>query len=127
MVAPKMKITYFDFDGLAEPVRFALAMTGETWEDKRITSEQFDSLKAGKGYDNDMARLASFPFLVMTSRRPSRRTWNNHRITQFSCSRVILCRLLASRIHVARTTKESSIFPYRYSAKQSMIPEDMSE
>lgn len=44
-MAPKFTITYFDFAGPAEACRWALAMTGEEWEDKRLTGQQFAALK----------------------------------------------------------------------------------
>lgn len=47
-MAPKITLTYFDFAGPAEPVRLALAMAGEEWEDKRLTPEQFAALKPGE-------------------------------------------------------------------------------
>ncbi|CAN0461497.1 unnamed protein product, partial [Scytosiphon promiscuus] len=42
-----MTLTYFDFAGPAEPVRLALAMTGQPWEDKRVFSQEFSALKPG--------------------------------------------------------------------------------
>lgn len=39
---------YFDFAGPAEPVRMALAMTDQPWEDKRLTRDQFLALKPGR-------------------------------------------------------------------------------
>lgn len=44
-MAPKMTLTYFDVAGVAEQVRLALAMTGQMWEDKRLTSAEFGALK----------------------------------------------------------------------------------
>lgn len=44
-MAPKLTLTYFDFAGLAEPIRMALAVSGLEWEDKRLTREEFGALK----------------------------------------------------------------------------------
>ena len=43
-----LTLTYFDFAGPAEPVRMALAMTGQPWEDNRISFSEFPALKPGK-------------------------------------------------------------------------------
>lgn len=40
-MAPKMTLTHFDIDAVAEPVRFCLAMAGVAWEDKRVSVEEF--------------------------------------------------------------------------------------
>nr|ABR09272.1 glutathione S-transferase 2 [Laminaria digitata] len=42
-----LTLTYFDFAGPAEPVRMALAMTGQPWEDKRVSFSEFPALKPG--------------------------------------------------------------------------------
>ncbi|CAM9421625.1 unnamed protein product [Laminaria digitata] len=42
-----LTLTYFNFAGPAEPVRMALAMTGQPWEDKRISFDEFAALKPG--------------------------------------------------------------------------------
>lgn len=47
-MAPKITLTYFDFPGRAEPIRMALAMTGDEWEDKRLSFEEFGALKPCK-------------------------------------------------------------------------------
>lgn len=47
-MAPKYTITYFDVPGLGEPVRLALVMSGEEWEDKRLTYEEIVALKPSK-------------------------------------------------------------------------------
>lgn len=47
-MAPKMTLMYFDAAGAAEQVRIALAMTGQMWEDKRLTSAEFGALKPSK-------------------------------------------------------------------------------
>lgn len=57
-MAPQLILTYFDFAGLAEPVRMALAMSGLEWEDKRLTGEEFGALKPGEcPYLADEAKL----------------------------------------------------------------------
>ena len=43
-----LTLTYFDFAGPAEPVRMALAMTGQPWEDNRISFSDLPALKPGK-------------------------------------------------------------------------------
>ena len=45
---PTLKLTYFPFAGPAEPVRMALAMTGQPWEDNRIPFAEFPTMKPGK-------------------------------------------------------------------------------
>lgn len=44
-MAPKMTLTYFDLPGPAEPIRLALAISGEEWEDKRLSRDEFAVLK----------------------------------------------------------------------------------
>lgn len=44
-MAPKLTLTYFNFAALGEPVRLALAMSGQPWEDKRISKEEFMAMK----------------------------------------------------------------------------------
>lgn len=51
-MAPKLTFTYFDAAGPAEPVRMALAMTRQPWEDKRISREEFAVLKPCKCLDD---------------------------------------------------------------------------
>ena len=43
-----MTLTYFNFAGPAEPVRMALAMTGQPWKDNRISFQEFGALKPSK-------------------------------------------------------------------------------
>ena len=43
-----LTLTYFDIAGPAEPVRMALAMTGQPWEDKRISFSELPAIKPGK-------------------------------------------------------------------------------
>ncbi|CAN0399117.1 unnamed protein product, partial [Laminaria digitata] len=40
-----LTLTYFNFAGPAEPVRMALAMTGQPWEDRRISRGELSALK----------------------------------------------------------------------------------
>ena len=49
-MGPKLVLTYFDFAALGEPVRMALAMTGQPWEDKRLTGEEFMAIKPSESY-----------------------------------------------------------------------------
>lgn len=44
-MSPKLVLTYFEFPALGEPVRLALAMSGQPWEDKRISMDEFKTLK----------------------------------------------------------------------------------
>lgn len=47
-MAPKLTLTYFPFPAVAEQIRWALALSGLEWEDKRITMEEFGALKPSK-------------------------------------------------------------------------------
>ena len=42
---PKLVLTYFDVPGAAEPARWALALSGLEWEDRRLSREEFGVLK----------------------------------------------------------------------------------
>ena len=42
---PKIKLTYFDIEGAAEPVRLALALAGQEYEDERINFPDWAGLK----------------------------------------------------------------------------------
>lgn len=42
---PKIKLTYFDIEGAAEPVRLALALAGQEYEDDRIAFGDWAALK----------------------------------------------------------------------------------
>ena len=44
-MCPKLVLTYFDFPGAAEPIRWALEQSGVEWEDKRLSREEFAALK----------------------------------------------------------------------------------
>eukprot|EP00904_Undaria_pinnatifida_P010385 jgi/Undpi1/6477/HiC_scaffold_20.g08956.m1 len=50
-MAPKLTLTYFNFAALGEPVRLALAMSGQPWEDKRISKEEFMAMKPNLPYN----------------------------------------------------------------------------
>ena len=45
MAAPKIKLTYFDIEGVAEPVRLAFALAGVGFEDDRIRFPEWADLK----------------------------------------------------------------------------------
>lgn len=42
---PKYRVTYFNAKGLAEATRIALCAAGQTFEDRRLTSEEWGKLK----------------------------------------------------------------------------------
>nr|WEU39138.1 glutathione S-transferase [Saccharina japonica] len=44
-MAPKLILTYFGVEGIAEEIRWALELSGLEWEDKRLTREEFGVLK----------------------------------------------------------------------------------
>eukprot|EP00899_Mesostigma_viride_P022236 jgi/Mesvir1/3197/Mv16350-RA.1 len=44
-MAPKLKVTYFDMKGRAEPTRVALTIGGIPFEDERVTREAFMAMK----------------------------------------------------------------------------------
>lgn len=50
MTASKIKLTYYTSEGIAEPIRYVLAMSGEQWEDNRLTSEEINDLKPSKNF-----------------------------------------------------------------------------
>eukprot|EP00042_Codosiga_hollandica_P059647 m.920074 g.920074 ORF g.920074 m.920074 type:complete len:417 (-) comp61055_c0_seq1:97-1347(-) len=52
-MAPKLKLTYFDFAGLAEPARLAFFIGGVEFEDERLTGDQFKAQKAAGRFPND--------------------------------------------------------------------------
>ncbi|KAG7363067.1 glutathione S-transferase, N-terminal domain containing protein [Nitzschia inconspicua] len=47
---PKIKLTYFDIEGAAEPVRLALALSGVDYEDERIKFPDWKELKPKTPY-----------------------------------------------------------------------------
>lgn len=44
-MAPKLVLMYFDMPGVAQPIRWALEQSGQEWEDKRLTEEEFGVVK----------------------------------------------------------------------------------
>ncbi|CAM9587551.1 unnamed protein product [Sphacelaria rigidula] len=50
-MAPKLTLTYFPFPAVAEQIRWALALSGLEWEDKRITKEEFGAVKPTLPYN----------------------------------------------------------------------------
>lgn len=42
---PKLKLTYFNMPGRAEPVRLALKINGVDFEDNRISGPEFGALR----------------------------------------------------------------------------------
>lgn len=45
-MAPKLVLVYFNIVGIAEPIRWALALSGLEWEDKRLPRDEgFIALK----------------------------------------------------------------------------------
>jgi glutathione S-transferase len=49
-MAPKIKLTYFDIEGAAEPVRLALILSGTSFEDDRIKFPEWKELKPKTPY-----------------------------------------------------------------------------
>ena len=47
-MAPTIKLTYFDVRARAEYARMILAQAGVEYEDKRVTKEEWMTLKPGK-------------------------------------------------------------------------------
>jgi glutathione S-transferase len=45
-----VKLSYFDVDGLGEPLRYALTMAGVDWEDHRVAREDWPQLKPSLTY-----------------------------------------------------------------------------
>lgn len=45
---PKIKLSYFDIKGVAEPIRFLLAYGKIDYEDHRISLEDWPKVKEGK-------------------------------------------------------------------------------
>lgn len=82
-MAPKLVLTYFDFAGAAESVRWALEQSGLEWEDKRISGEEFVALKPSECSCLEVVALppASTRF---TGRRLLGPTWRD---ASFLCMR----------------------------------------
>ena len=49
---PKIKLTYFNIEGAAEPTRLALAVAGQEYEDERINFPDWKDLKPKTPYGN---------------------------------------------------------------------------
>ncbi|CAN0477961.1 unnamed protein product [Laminaria digitata] len=49
-MGPKLILSYFDIPALGEPLRLALAMSGQAWEDKRVSKEEFMAIKPSENY-----------------------------------------------------------------------------
>ncbi|XP_067008870.2 glutathione S-transferase-like [Anabrus simplex] len=49
-MAPKYKLTYFDFRGLGEPIRYLLSYGGADFEDNRIKMEDWPKFKSSTPY-----------------------------------------------------------------------------
>jgi glutathione S-transferase len=47
---PKIKLTYFDIEGAAEPTRLALALAGQEYEDVRVKFPDWKELKPKTPY-----------------------------------------------------------------------------
>ena len=47
-MAPKYKLTYFNFTGLGEPIRYMLAYGNQDFEDNRIEMADWPKLKPSK-------------------------------------------------------------------------------
>nr|ABR09271.1 glutathione S-transferase 1 [Laminaria digitata] len=50
-MGPKLILSYFDIPALGEPLRLALAMSGQAWEDKRVSKEEFMAIKPSLPYN----------------------------------------------------------------------------
>ena len=44
-MAPRLVFTYFNIEGIAEAIRWALELSGLEWEDKRLAREEIGALK----------------------------------------------------------------------------------
>lgn len=42
------KLTYFDYRAMAEPIRFLLSYAGKSFEDVRVTEEEWPEIKKSK-------------------------------------------------------------------------------
>jgi len=47
---PKIKLTYFDIEGVAEPIRLALVLSGIPFEDHRIKFDEWPAMKPTTPY-----------------------------------------------------------------------------
>lgn len=44
------KVTYFDYRATAEPIRFLLSYAGKTFEDVRLTDEEWQKVKESEDF-----------------------------------------------------------------------------
>jgi len=49
-MAPKIKLSYFDIEGVAEPIRLALVLTGTEFEDDRVPFSKWGDMKPTTPY-----------------------------------------------------------------------------
>lgn len=47
---PQYKLTYFNVQGVSEPIRYLFAYAGVDFEDDRVESEDWPKIKARKYY-----------------------------------------------------------------------------
>ena len=59
-MSPKIVLSYFDYPALGEPLRLALAMTGQPWEDKRVSKEEFMAMKPSEYSSTEHTAVQSF-------------------------------------------------------------------
>jgi hypothetical protein len=52
-MAPTLKIVYFDMAGRAEPARMMFAYKNVKYEDKRVTDEEWKTMKSSAIYNNN--------------------------------------------------------------------------
>jgi hypothetical protein len=52
-MAPTLKIVFFDMAGRAEPARMMFAYKNVKYEDKRVTDEEWKTMKPSAVYNNN--------------------------------------------------------------------------
>lgn len=45
---PTFKLSYFNFKGLGEPIRYLFAYAGQNYEDNRVSQEDWPTIKPSK-------------------------------------------------------------------------------